>query len=358
MSTVSPNTESVTREMPVLHEPSSEEDQYLTLLRNIMARGHVRTTRNGSVRSLFAATMTFDLRRTFPLLTTKRVFFRGVFEELKFFMLGQTDTKILEKKDVHIWKGNTSRAFLDSVCLSHYPEGQMGPMYGHQLRHFGGNIQGDEEMGSLEPVPSPTHTPASAFDSDSVIDSRVTNPPAIFPGIDQLQHAIDLLVTDRFSRRILLTTYNPAQTDQGVLPPCHGIAIQFGIEGEDQLCCHMYQRSCDTFLGCPFNIASYALLTHLVCALVNVRLPASERPLVPGTLTMSFGDYHIYDAHVAGVEQQLERRPRSFPTLALRVNHPGEKRLATLADMEQLEYSDLDLQGYTPYAAIRAPMVA
>lgn len=309
---------------------NQEEAHYLDLLRKIKNDGHARQTRNGVVHSLFSAHLSFDLGQSFPLLTTKKMFLRGIFEELKFFMLGKTDSKLLENKGVNIWKGNTSREFLDSVGLHHYPEGQMGPMYGHQWRRFGAPIVTDEKEET---------------------------------GVDQLQNVIDLLIADRFSRRILMTTYNPAQTDQGVLPPCHGIAIQFGIEGTDRLCCHMYQRSCDTFLGCPFNIASYALLVHIICILVNCRLSPGETTLCPGTLTMSFGDYHIYEQHLDAVNIQLERAPKSFPQLRINVNGTdrdgkGQKKLTCLDDIEYLEMSDLELIGYECCPAIKAPMVA
>lgn len=328
-------------------DTNQEESAYLTMLAKIRDEGHVRQTRNGITRSLFAAHLCFDLGRSFPLLTTKKMFLRGVFEELKFFVLGQTDTKLLERKGVNIWRGNTSRAFLDSVGLP-YQEGQMGPMYGHQWRRFGAPIEDESD---------PRHSPdREGGEREGKRGLRGENPPE--NGIDQLQNVIDLLSTDRFSRRILMTTYNPAQTDQGVLPPCHGIAVQFGVEGNRRLCCHMYQRSCDAFLGCPFNIASYALLVHLVCALVKSDPSQSLPDLVPGTLTMSFGDYHLYDQHLDAVNTQTSRTPNPFPQLHLRVNGVNMKPLTCLDDVAHLEMTDLVLTDYNCHPSIQAPMIA
>ena len=198
---------------PVESEPveNLEEQHYLNLMNNIITKGHNRQTRNSKTWSLFGNHMEFDLTDgKFPLLTTKKMFLRGIFEELKFFLLGKTDTKVLEEKGVNIWKGNTCKEFIDSLKLP-YCEGDMGPMYGFQLRHFGAEYDGCK------------------YD--------YTN-----KGFDQFKLVLDTLKKDKYSRRIMMTTYNPAQVHLGVLPPCHGITVQFGVEGENNLCCHMYQR--------------------------------------------------------------------------------------------------------------------
>lgn len=188
-----------------------EEMQYLNLLNDIITKGHYRQTRNSKTWSLFGCNMKFDLSDgKFPLLTTKKMFLRGIFEELKFFLLGFTDTKLLEEKGVNIWKGNTCKEFIESLKLP-YREGDMGPMYGFQLRHFGAEYEGCE------------------YNYDN-------------KGVDQFKMVLDTLKKDKFSRRIMMTTFNPSQVQLGVLPPCHGITIQFGIKGENGLCCHMYQR--------------------------------------------------------------------------------------------------------------------
>lgn len=190
-----------------------EEKQYLDMLSKILYSDEhsFRETRNARTYSCFGGSLRFDLSKSFPLLTTKKMFMRGIFEELKFFLLGQTNTKILEQKGVNIWKGNTSREFLDKVGLHHLDEGDMGPLYGFQLRHYGGEYSG--------------------YSSD------YTN-----VGYDQLANVLHLLKNDKYSRRIMMTTFNPAQISQAPLPPCHGIVIQFGIEGTNKLSCHMYQR--------------------------------------------------------------------------------------------------------------------
>lgn len=195
-----------------------EENQYLNLLNEILQKGHFRSTRNSNTWSLFGKTMEFNLGNGFPLLTTKKVFFRGVFEELLFFLRGDTNAKKLSDKGVKIWEGNTSRDFLDKAGLGHYETGDTGPMYGFQLKYFNTKYEG--------------------------ADKDYTG-----QGIDQLQYVLDLLKNDPYSRRIIMTTYNPIQKFDGVLFPCHGLFIQFYVEENNKLSCMMTQRSCDVFLG-------------------------------------------------------------------------------------------------------------
>lgn len=297
---------------------NNEETHYLELLNNIITTGHYRQTRNSKTWCLFSNHMTFDLKDgSFPLLTTKKMFLRGIFEELKFFMCGQTDTKILEEKGVNIWKGNTSKEFIESVKLP-YEEGDMGPMYGFQLRHYGAEYSGCK--------------------------SDYTD-----KGVDQFTAVIETLKKDKYSRRIIMTTYNPAQVHLGVLPPCHGITIQFGIEGENNLCCHMYQRSADFFLGIPFNIASYALLVNIMCEMINNDSTYTGTKFVPGKLTMSIGDYHVYECHLDVVKEQVSRKPYAFPKLKI------NKKITRI---EELNFEDIELQGYTCHPALKASMVA
>ena len=298
-----------------------EEHNYLNLLQNIATNGHVRQTRNAMTRCLFGNTLSFNLNNnTFPLLTTKKMFFRGIFEELLFFLRGQTNTKLLEDKKVNIWKNNTSREFLDNAQLNHLEEGDMGPLYGFQLRHFG---------------------------------AKYTNFSTDYSGkgFDQLHNVIHLLKTDRFSRRIMMTTYNPSQVKEGPLPPCHGIVIQFGIEGNNKLSCHMHQRSADFFHGVPFNIASYALLVHIICALVNNADDNDDNndKLEPGKLTISFGDCHIYESHISVVHKQLTRAPHPFPKLLFK------KKITSI---DNLQFDDVDIVDYTFYPPLKADMVA
>lgn len=278
--------------------PTHEEFQYLDIMKRILA-APLRNTRNAPTRSVFGEHMTFDLSESFPLLTTKRMPLRVIFEELMFFIRGQTDTKILEEKKVNIWKGNTSREFIKSLGLD-LPEGEMGYMYGKVWRAFG--------------------SPGGA-------------------SVDQLSNVIRLIKENPYSRRIMMTTYDPAHADKGVLYPCHGIVVQFYVD-KGRLSCHMYQRSADWFLGVPFNIASYALLTHMIAAVTSLGV---------GKLVMSFGDCHIYEDHEDQCREQLSRMNNMshFPTLEI-----AEKNI------DDYEFSDLKLNHYTPCPPIRATMIA
>lgn len=301
---------------------NKEEIQYLSLLSDIITNGDYRQTRNDYTKSLFSNSLKFDLSKSFPLITTKKMFLRGIFEELKFFLLGQTNTKILENNKVNIWKSNTNRQFLDSVGLVDYVEGDMGPMYGFQLRHFDAEYKGCN------------------FDYDGM-------------GVDQLQNIINLIKSDRYSRRIIMTTYNPKQVKSGVLPPCHGIVIQFAIDHDNKLSCHTYQRSADFFHGIPFNIASYALLVHIICEIVNNSEPYdNNNKITPGNLTIALGDYHVYQPHFEIVSEQLKRTPYLFPTLKI------NKKISSVEELNNLEFVDIELLNYQCYPTLKADMIA
>ncbi len=295
-----------------------EERQYQELLKRLLDEGEERKTRNGVTRSLFSATLSFDLTQGFPLLTSKRMFFRGVFEELMFFLRGNTDTKALEDKGVRIWVGNTSRAFLDSVGLERYREGDMGPMYGFNLRHFGAEYRGcDGDYSGA--------------------------------GFDQLQYVMDTILTDPHSRRILMTVFNPARADEGCLYPCHSIVVQFYVSQRGDkyyVSEHMYQRSVDTVCGLPFNIASSALLLELLCHHLNA-IVGAERYRAD-KLTLSLGDYHLYESHYDVARQQIDREPYPFPKL---------KICATRANIEDYQFEDVELVGYQCHPALKAEMV-
>lgn len=299
-----------------------EEQNYLLLMQEIISDGNLRSTRNANTYALFGKVLEFDLKNGFPLLTTKKMFLRGIFEELKFFLLGKTNTKELEEKGVNIWKGNTTRDFLDKNGHQDYLEGDMGPMYGFQLAHFGAEYKGCNHDYGLE-------------------------------GCNQLQDVINLLINDRFSRRILMTTYNPAQSKEGVLYPCHGLTIQFAVAGKNsnELVCSMYQRSADFFLGIPFNIASYALLIHIICNIVNNNV-TKENKLIPGRLVMFMGDVHVYEGHIEAVNTQLNNQPYKFPWLNI------NSQLVGINDIANLEFTDINLIGYNSYGSIKAEMYA
>jgi thymidylate synthase len=294
-----------------LERDNTSEQSYLELLQKVYSKGKIRDTRNGKTRSLFFDNLSFDLRDGFPLLTTKKMFLRGIFEELMFFIRGDTDGKILEQKGVNIWRGNTTREFLDKLDMKNRPEGVLGPMYGYQWRHF--NASYDEV--------------------------KATNKE---PGYDQLRHVIETIKNDPMSRRIIMTDFNPLQATQGVLYPCHSIVIQFYVSGQflDMSC---YNRSQDLFLGTPFNIASSALLLTLVAKLTGY---------TPRNLHMSLGDVHIYESHTDAVLSQIKRKPFSYPKLII------DKKIDTLETLEKLVWDDVKLLDYKHHEAIQAPMVA
>lgn len=191
-----------------------EENAYLSLLENILEEGEYRETRNAKTYSVFGRQLIFDLKNGFPLLTTKKMFYRGIIEELLFFLRGDTDTKKLEDKKIMIWHDNTTKEFIEknNKKLDEY---DMGPMYGFQWRHFGARYEGcrKRNVGSYDEA-----------------------------GVDQLKNVIDLIVKDPHSRRILMTTYNPSQAEEGVLYPCHGLVVQFYVEKNNRLSLQMYQR--------------------------------------------------------------------------------------------------------------------
>lgn len=295
--------------------PDEGEAAYLALVAKILATGERRVTRNGPTLSVFGERLRFDLRRGFPLLTTKRIFARGVVEELLWFLRGETDAKKLAAKGVHIWDGNTTRAFLDARGLTGYAEGEAGPIYGFQWRAFGGAY------------------------------------PSRDGGADQLRYVLDELTRDPASRRAVLSAWNPQQLGQMALPPCH-ILYQFSLSERDGLSCQMVARSQDVMLGTPFNIASTALLTHLIAAALHV--PAKEVVLVAG-------DAHIYEAHRAGAETQLVRAPApELPRLVLK--RPPPARDAPVEEklnwLETLRYDDVEFAGYVCQPAIAMRMIA
>ena len=244
------------------------------------------------------------------MLTTKKLFFKGVVEELLFFLRGETNTKKLEEKGVNIWKGNTTREFLDNRGLYHLPEGDMGKGYGFQWRKFGENrVCGD--------------------------DGRFSGPT----GVDQLLKVIHQLKTNPTDRRIILSAWNPAQLNDCALPPCH-MMVQF-YEDHGKLSAQFYMRTVDTFLGLPFNILSYAILTRIIAQTVG--LEAKE-------LIFVGGDTHIYLNHLQQATQQISREPYPFPIVKI------NKELKSIVDIENLQFSDFELQGYQSHPSIKADM--
>ena len=286
------------------------EVAYLRLLKDVLYNGKIRETRNGNTYSIFNRDINFDVSESFPLLTTKRMFLRGIIEELLFFIRGDTDTTKLSEKGVHIWEGNTSQNFLNLMNLN-YNVGEMGPMYGYQWRFFGKKY---------------------------ILDN---NEKKNYEGIDQFKNLINEIKINPHSRRLLMTDFNPTQVNEGVLYPCHSIILQFYVDN-DKLSIKMYQRSGDMFLGVPFNIASTTLLLYIVSKLTGYK---------PGNVGITFGDCHIYESHIKQVNRQLSRTPFNQP----RLNIPDFK---TLEEVENAKYEDFILEDYSYHPGIKAQMIA
>lgn len=304
---------------------NTEETQYLDLIRDILENGSLEPGRNGNTISTFGKTMRFSLKDgQLPLLTTKRVAWKTCFRELMWFIRGQTDIKELQEQNVHIWDANGTREFLDSRGLTDYPEGVLGPIYGYQWRHFNAAyIQGSD---------------MPYWNTTRGLSDRVETPPP-YAGIDQLQKIIDALrnPVEQYSRRLILTAWNPLQIDQMALPPCHVLA-QFRVQNGNRLSCALYQRSGDMGLGVPFNIASYAFLTHIL---------AKHCDLEPGELIHFLGDAHIYAEHIDGLKMQLDRAPLAFPKIKIADKKPNieEYNLEDIVFVEPYQYwPKIDMQ--------------
>lgn len=289
------------------------EFQYLNIVKDILVNGDGRTGRNGEIVSEFAKHLKFDLRDGFPLLTTKKMFTKGIIEELLFFIRGDTNSKLLEEKGINIWKGNTCREFLDSNGFAYRKEGEMGPMYGFQWRTF------------------------NKFYGDGV---NIVNNNEFF-GIDQLKNVINEIKDNPTSRRILMITYNPTQVHLGVLYPCHSIIIQFYVQNEflDMFC---YNRSSDIGLGLPFNIASSSLLLEIIAKLTCK---------TARYFNLTLGDAHIYSEHEASLLEQAGRIPYIFPKIQL-------PEFSTLEDVEGLTYKDFKIEGYISHGTLKMLMKA
>ena len=260
--------------------------QYLDLLRLIRAKGVMKNDRTGTgTQSIFGHQMRFDLSEGFPLLTTKKVHLKSIIYELLWFIAGDTNVKYLQDHGVTIWD-----EWADA-------DGNLGPVYGHQWRSW----------------PTP--------------DGRA---------IDQLLMVIDMIRRNPDSRRMLVTAWNPAEVDKMALPPCHCL-FQFYV-ADGKLSCQLYQRSADVFLGVPFNIASYALLTMMIAQVCDLQ---------PGEFVHTTGDTHIYKNHFEQVATQLSREPRSLPRMRL---NPDIKSIL------DFKYEDFILEGYDPWPAIKAPV--
>ena len=271
-----------------------EEQQYLNLIKNILDNGTWEEGRNGKTKGIFGNMMRFSLKDgKIPILTTKKTAWKTCLKELLWFIRGDTDNKLLQDQGVHIWDGNSTREFLDSRGLQDYEEGELGPIYGRQWRHFNAPYITKKEKRFAEGLPE---NQKAYYNIDG--------------GVDQLQQIIDALKdpAQRTSRRLIMTAWNPCQLDDMSLQPCH-ILCQFNVHNGDQLSCAMFQRSNDECCGTPFNIASYSFLTHLIAK--HCGLQANE-------FVYFKGNCHIYKDHVEGAKLQITRDPFPFPTVSIK----------------------------------------
>jgi len=256
-----------------------QENQYLQLIQTILDRGYDEITRNDKVRSIFGYFMRFSLLdNILPVLTTKNTAWKACFKELMWFISGCTNNQKLIDQNVHIWDANASREFLNSRGLTGLAENDLGPVYGHQWRHF--------------------NAPYETCHTDY-----------LGKGVDQLANIIAALKDpeQRSSRRLVMSAWNPCQLDEMALPPCH-ILAQFNVREGKYLSCSLYQRSGDVGLGVPFNIASYSFLTHIL---------AKHCGLIAEEFVYCLGNAHIYTDHIKALQEQIKREPYEFPKITI-----------------------------------------
>lgn len=283
-----------------------EEYQYLNLIKKIILTGNTKSDRTRvGTKSIFGHTFRFDVSNSFPLLTTKEVFWKGVVEELLWFISGCTNVKPLQEKKVRIWDGNSTREYFDSIGLTNREEGDLGPVYGFQWRHFGAEYISMHE--------------------------DYTN-----KGVDQLSEVVKSIKSNPDSRRIIICSWNAKDLKLMALPPCH-VLCQFYVN-EGKVSCQMYQRSCDIGLGVPFNIASYTLLLYMICHVTNT---------TPNEFIHVMGDAHIYNNHIPQLEEQIKRVPFAFPRL--KINRKVDS-------IEDFTYKDFSLEDYIHHKKIKMEM--
>jgi thymidylate synthase len=284
-----------------------DENQYLNLLRDIFEHGEMINGRNGNAKTIYGSSMHFSLQNgIIPLLTTKKVAWKTCLKELLWFISGSTSNDVLQEQKVNIWNANASKEFLQSRGLSHYRENDLGPVYGHQWRHFNAPY--------------------------TTCDDEYTG-----KGIDQLQYIINELKDKegRHSRRLIMSAWNPCQLDEMALPPCH-VLSQFHVSADGKrLSCSLYQRSGDVGLGVPFNIASYSFLTHLIAH--HCDMEAHE-------FIYNLGNAHIYDDHLDALKTQMVRSPYDFPTLTITKKHNN---------IDDYSVDDFNIKGYQSHDTIK-----
>ena len=288
------------------------ESGYLKLLKETLKESEIKTTRNGVVYSKFGCMIKFNDINNFPLLTTKKMFFRGIVEELLWFLRGSTDANELKAKKINIWTGNSTREYLDSIGLTEYKEGELGPVYGWQWRKFGEDYNNPKTKGK-----------------------------------DQIRYLLEELMKPDNSRRAVLSGWNPVDLNKMALPPCHILYI-FNKTSKG-LSCHMTLRSSDLFLGLPFNIASTALLTQILATVLNIEI--SE-------ICLSICDAHIYQEHVEQINKQLLLTPYDLPKLIIKkfpphIDNSIDEKINWI---ESLKYEDFELKDYLSHPSLPAIM--
>ena len=292
-----------------LNSDKHEENQYLNLIDDILEEEEEFVGRNGKTYAVFGSAMHFSLENNvIPLLTTKKLAWKTCLKELLWFIKGDTSNERLRNEKVNIWNANGSREFLDSRGLTNNKVDDLGPIYGFQWRHFNANYE----------------------NCDSNYDGK---------GIDQLNNIIEELknVESRNSRRLIMSAWNPCQLNEMALPPCH-VLCQFNVSNNDELSCALYQRSGDVGLGVPFNIASYAFLTHLIAH--HCGLKAKE-------FIYYLGNTHIYDDHIEGLKIQKNRIPYNFPKLCISNKY---------TNIEDYKVDDFKINNYEYYDNINLLM--
>lgn len=281
---------------------SKNEQAYLDLIRYVRDYGTAKGDRTGTgTLSHFGAQLRFDLADGFPLLTTKKMHLKSIIYELLWFLKGDTHVQYLQDNGVRIWN---EWATADQTAKFNRPEGELGPVYGHQWRNYGASKKTD-----------------GSYNND---------------GVDQIQELINTIKTNPDSRRLIVSGWNPAEATQVALPPCHTLFQFFVADGK--LSCQLYQRSADLFLGVPFNIASYSLLTHMVAQVCGLGV---------GEFVWTGGDCHIYDNHIEQVNEQLSRSLFEPPTLKLNPE---------VIEIFDFNYEDIKIENYESHATIKAPV--
>lgn len=283
---------------------TKNEQAYLDLLQYVLTNGTEKGDRTGTgTLSHFGAQLRFDLADGFPLLTTKKVHFKSIVYELLWFLSGSTKVDYLQANGVRIWN---EWATAEQTARFNRPAGDLGPIYGHQWRNYGASKNADESSND-------------AYNND---------------GVDQITQVVEQIKTNPNSRRLIVSGWNPSEADQVALPPCHTL-FQFFV-ADNKLSCQLYQRSADLFLGVPFNIASYALLTHMIAQVCGLQV---------GEFIWTGGDCHIYQNHREQAELQLSRSLMTLPTLSLNPN---------IKDIFAFNYEDISVEGYESHPAIKA----